>query len=223
MSDWLSYTLSDFLLFSPETYYRLLELHNEALWPAQLLALALGGVLFVLLLNGRGRAAALILAGFWLWVAWAYLLQRYETINWAARYAAFAFALEALLIAAFALTGRTAGRGRDAAARAGLGLLAFALLAQPLIGPALGRPWTQVEVFGLAPDPTVAGAIGALFVLTRRAPWLLLAIPLLWCALTGATLWAMGSPEAPLMPSIGMLAIALAAYRHIATDRAKPA
>ena len=33
MSEWWTYTLSDFLLFSPRTYYRLFELHHRALWP----------------------------------------------------------------------------------------------------------------------------------------------------------------------------------------------
>ena len=34
MSEWWSYSPSDFLLFSARTYYRLFEIHNAALWPA---------------------------------------------------------------------------------------------------------------------------------------------------------------------------------------------
>ena len=45
MSDWLSYTPSDFLLFSARTYYRLFELYNRAIWPGQILALMLGLVI----------------------------------------------------------------------------------------------------------------------------------------------------------------------------------
>ena len=37
-------------------------------------------------------------AACWLWVAWAYLLVRYDTINWAASYFAFGFAIEAALL-----------------------------------------------------------------------------------------------------------------------------
>ncbi len=40
MPDWSTYRLEDFLLFSPRTYYRLFELHNAAVWPGQVLALA---------------------------------------------------------------------------------------------------------------------------------------------------------------------------------------
>ena len=42
MSEWWTYSLSDFLMFSPRTYYRLFELYNAAIWPAQLVAIALG-------------------------------------------------------------------------------------------------------------------------------------------------------------------------------------
>ena len=35
MSEWWTYSLSDFLLFSPRTYYRLFELYNLAIWPTQ--------------------------------------------------------------------------------------------------------------------------------------------------------------------------------------------
>ena len=101
MSEWWTYSLSDFLLFSPRTYYRLFELYNSAIWPLQLVSLALGVAILGLLLREavwRGRAIAAVLAGCWLWVAWAYFLKRYETINWAAEYVAIGFAVEALLL-----------------------------------------------------------------------------------------------------------------------------
>jgi hypothetical protein len=161
MSEWWTYSLSDFLLFSPRIYYRLFELYNAAIWPLQILALALGAAIFGLLLGGvawRGRAIAAILAACWLWVAWAYFLQRYDTINWAASYFAAGFAAEAMLIS---WTGIIRDRlvfrsGRDAAGKAGRCILLFALVVFPLIGPLVGRPWTQVEVFGVTPDPTSA-------------------------------------------------------------------
>ena len=42
MSEWWTYRPSDFLLFSPRTYYRLFELYNAEVWPGHVLALALG-------------------------------------------------------------------------------------------------------------------------------------------------------------------------------------
>ena len=45
MAEWWTYSISDFLLFSPRTYYRLFELYNADLWPAQILAILLGTAL----------------------------------------------------------------------------------------------------------------------------------------------------------------------------------
>ncbi len=42
MPEWWSYGLGDFLLFSPRTYYRLIERYNSGLWPLHLVALAAG-------------------------------------------------------------------------------------------------------------------------------------------------------------------------------------
>ena len=88
MSEWWTYSLSDFLLFSARTYYRLFELYNLVVWPWHVLAIALGlAVLVSWLRRGawQGRSVAVILAICWLFVAWAYLLAHYDTINWAAQ------------------------------------------------------------------------------------------------------------------------------------------
>ena len=101
MSEWWTYSLTNFLLFSPRTYYRLFELTNADVWPLQIVTLALGLAIAFLIWRARawsGRAVAAILAALWLFVAWAYLLERYDTINWAARYFAIGFALQAALL-----------------------------------------------------------------------------------------------------------------------------
>lgn len=216
MSEWSTYSLQDFLLFSPRTYYRLFEIHNRAVWPAQIVAVALGLAVLALTLRGgtrQGRAVATILAACWLWVAWAYLLGRYATINWAAFYLAAAFTAQALLLAWAAWRGRLTPRAdADWAARAGVGLLAFALILQPLLGPLVGRLWAQVELFGIAPDPTIVATLGAALA-AERTPWELVAIPLAWCAISGATAWAMGSPDALVMPVAAVATLALAVWR----------
>jgi hypothetical protein len=222
MGEWWTYSLQDFLLFSPRTYYRLFELHNRAVWPAQVPAMALGLAALALSLRGgvrQGRATAAILAASWLWVAWAYLLERYDTINWLAKYLAAAFTAEALLLAWAALRGRLtvrpdAGRVR----RAGLGVLAFALVLQPLTGPLAGRLWAQVELFGVTPDPTVVATLGVLLT-ADRTRWELLVLPLAWCAVSGATAWAMGSPDAPLMPAAALATLALAGWKALSRSR----
>jgi hypothetical protein len=217
MSEWWTYSLSDFLLFSPRTYYRLLELYNLAVWPWHIVAIGLGAAVLALWLRGpawHGRAVAAILAACWLWVAWAYLLARYDTINWAASYFAVGFAIEAALLvwSGLVLDRLRLRRGLDLANVAGLALFGVALAAWPLIAPLVGRPWLRSEVFGVAPDPTVVATLGVL-IGVERARWELLVIPLIWCAVGGATLWTMQSPEALLMPAAGLLAVVLAGWK----------
>lgn len=218
MSEWWTYSLSDFLLFSPRTYYRLFELYNADVWPAQILSLALGVVILALLRHdwpGRGRMVAAILAGCWIWVAWAFHWQHYATINWAAGYLAAAFALEALLLV---WTGVIRNKLEfdvewPVLQNIGLGLYLFALLVQPLIGILAGRNWMQVEIYGVAPDPTALATLGILLLAAGRASWALVVIPILWCALSGAVQWTMESPDALVMPLAGVAVLFLAGTR----------
>lgn len=216
MSEWWTYSLTDFLLFSPRTYYRLFELYNAAIWPAHLVAFVLGLAILIECRRaneGHGRIIAAILATGWLWVAWAYLLQRYATINWAAVYFAAAFALQALLLIwTGTVRDRLAFRDTSSIGRIGLALFLFALAVQPLARPLLGRDWRQVEIFATAPDPTVVATLGILLTATR-VHWHLLVIPLLWCAVTGLTLRAMEAPDALVTPIAGALALLLAAWK----------
>jgi len=216
MPEWWTYGLSDFLLFSPRTYYRLLQHHNEALWPAQVFSGGLG-LWILLLLRGpsprHSRMISAILAALWAWVGWAFLRQRYATINWAASYAVPLFALEALLF------GWNAARrphiyrpSREAGGLVGISLLVLSLAIYPLLSALFGRPWRQAEVFGITPDPTALGTLGVLM-LTER-PWSLMLVPILWCLLSGATLLAMGSPEAWIQLSAPFVAIGAIAWRR---------
>src|SRR6188472_3588565 len=142
MTEWWTYRLSSFLLFSPRTWFRLHELYNAEIWPAQIVVLARRG-------GGRsGPLVALLLAACWLWVAWAFHLRRYATINFAATWFAAAFAVQAvLLIAIGAVRGRLV-LDANAWRRPGLWLIAFAVLVQPVTGLLAGRSLLQSEYFG---------------------------------------------------------------------------
>lgn len=200
MPEWWTYSVSDFLLFSPRTYYRLIERHNLSLWPVHVAALALGGVVAVLLRRStprRSRAAAAILALLWAWVGWTFLARRYATINWAASYLAWLFLLEVVLLGwLVVLTGRVRFGWRSGArGRLGAALFALALALYPVLAPAVGRGWTQAEVFGIMPDPTALGTLGVILTAegSPHTRWALLAAPLVWCLVGGATLLALAS------------------------------
>jgi hypothetical protein len=216
MSEWWTYRLYDFLLFTPRTYYRLFELYNAAIWPAQLPALALGVALLVLARRtsaSSGRAISGILAAGWLWVAIAFHATRYATINTAAVYLAWMFGLEAVLLLWLGIVrdGLACGRPADPATRIGIAVFLLALLVEPLSAPILGRSWRSAEIFGLAPDPTAVGTLGLLLLATGRRRWLLMVIPVLWCAVTGATLSTMNAPDFWVAPALAVLAVSVAA------------
>ncbi|MFC5085849.1 DUF6064 family protein [Microvirga arabica] len=194
------------------------ELYNRAIWPAQILALLLGLVILWRLHRAgglQGSVVTVILAAGWLWTAWAYLVEHYDTINWAARYFAIGFVTEALLLIwAGVIRSRLSIQPyKDWIGRTGVGLFVFALVVQPLIGSLVGRDWKQAEIFGIAPDPTVLATLGILLTVDEQPRLGLMVIPLIWCALSGATLWTMGSPDAWIMPVAGLGALGLSVYR----------
>jgi hypothetical protein len=221
MSEWWTYTLSDFLLFSPRTYYRLLQRHNEAVWPGQIVTLGLGLALLALIRRSAPRHGPLvsaIVAALWAWVAWGFLWERYATINWAATYFAWMFAVEVLLLGWLGVVrrGLSYDVGRGAACVLGIALLVLSLAVYPALAPLLGRPWRQAEVFGVAPDPTVIATLGVLAAASPRAPRYLLVIPAAWCVVSGATVWAMGQPDALVVAVAGLTGVSLALTRRAA-------
>ena len=199
MPEWWTYRLSDFLMFSRDTYYGLFTRYNQDLWPGQLAALALGVALLALVRpvgKWRDRFAGLILSAGWLVVGYAFHWQRFREINLAASWFAVACWIQAVLLVGSGVPGRRgpAPIGPTRSDSVGVGLLVLGVVIQPLIGPLLGRPWDAMEVFGMAPDPTATATMGLLLV--RRSSRVLLVIPLLWCIVSGATLWTMEAPDA---------------------------
>ena len=166
MSEWWTYGLSDFLMFSPQTYWRLVARHNEAGWPVQVLGQA--AVLALPLLLGRNaawprRIVLLLLALGWAAVGWFFHARLYVEIFLAAPWIAAACAAQALLLAGLALR-HWHGEPNAVLRRSGLMLLAAAAL-YPLLAPLTGHPMREAEVFGWMPDPTALATLGAMCLL----------------------------------------------------------
>lgn len=210
MAEWQTYELADFLMFSPETYYRLIELYNIAVWPWHLATAISFTAVVVMLLRGMTRPAFLLLALFWAVVAWAFFYGRFATILWAAPHFAAAFIMQALLLLIAIsrpgwITFEGAGRMQ---LYPGISMIGFALVGHPLISHLSGRGWSGVEGIGLMPDPTVTATFG-LLLLAVRSPWWLYAVPTLWCMVTGMMLYAMEAPDFWLMPLIAIMTLAI--------------
>ncbi|SDL95783.1 hypothetical protein SAMN05192555_10843 [Franzmannia pantelleriensis] len=199
MSEWWSYRAADFLMFSLRVYERLFVLHNQSLWPAQWLALALGAGLLFALWQSRIEWLRLImpvLAVSWLFVAWAFLWQRYAPINWGIRYVVPLFVLQALLLLALSRWRGLALASRWQAPRVlGLALVTYAVFLHPLSALLHGRSLAGAEVVGLTPDPLAIATLGAAtLVQPARYGWVLMVAPLLWCLISAATLQLLGAP-----------------------------
>lgn len=137
MVDGSTYSLSDFLMFSPRSYWRMVEAYLRDLWPAHLIAYAaaLGAAIVS---RERPRAALLLLAAAWLWVASAFFWQYFAAINLAAPWLAAGYAAQAvLLLAAAALRPRAPPHWGVL-----LGVLAWPL-AEPLALASLGLCWRR--------------------------------------------------------------------------------
>ena len=189
MSEWWTYSLADFLMFSARSYYRQFELMNRELWPLHLLALAAGVLVLACISRprpGGSRVAFAVLTLAWAWVAWAYHAERYADINTGAPWFAVGFGVQAALLGWMALRPPVESRAGVGTRLAQL-IVVAGLAAWPLLALLDGRSWVQAEVFGMAPDPTVVATFGALLV--WRAPWPLWIIPLAWCAISAATLY----------------------------------
>jgi hypothetical protein len=192
METWLSYDLSDLLMFSPRVYYRQLELANAAAWPLHLVTTAVLAAAF---------ASSCLL----------YVLPAFAEIHVAGWYMAALFLGQAAALAGLVLLagGLTIQPGGRLLTWCRTGLVVLITLAYPALAMMSGRSIASAEVFGIAADPT---ALAALIVIAMGARgWqLLLAIPpWLWLAFSASSLWAMDAPEVWIILPVLMLAPAI--------------
>lgn len=218
------YAPADFVPFSAEVYFRLIERVGETFWPLHVPALLLGLAALVLAKRGKSRTAFVLLAVPWAWVGVTFLGQRYAELNWAGSWFAGAFLVQAGVLLSLAATG--AGFERDdgvASGRlaiayyAGLLLAGFGAVIYPVIGPLSGFGPFQAETFGIHPDPTAVATLGiALVALRGVGMWLAALIPMLWCLVTGLTLLVLDAAWAIVPLAAAALSAVLALWKTVA-------
>lgn len=183
MSDWQSYNLENFIPFSPEIYWRLIERINEAFWPLHILTVALGVAALALALRGQTRVALALLAPAWLSSGVIFHFNYYAELNWAAHWFGWGFIAQAVLltaIVAFSRNRQGFGQSRQMSTWIGTAIAVGALLAYPLIA---------AETYGLHPDPTALATLGIVLLSLRGViGGLAMMIPFLWCVISTLTL-----------------------------------
>ena len=170
--------------FTVEQFLGVFERYNEALWPTQIVAYAVGVAFVVLALTKWKRASAVIfgaLAVMWAGMAVGYMWTFFADINPAAKLFGAIFLAQAVLLAVMAVRERNVayGRERDARMWVGLALIVYAMVAYPLLGMAFGHSYPRAPMFGLVPCPTTIFTFGMLL-LAARPKRFLLWLPLVW-------------------------------------------
>lgn len=172
------------LPFTVDQFLDVFRRYNAAVWPAQVVLLALAAVALAYAMLGGARSARrvnAILALLWLWMAIAYHIAFLAAITRVAVVFAIAFAAQAALFAWFALGPRPLEYQPrvDAAGFAGAALVLYALVGYPALGVALAHRYPAAPTFGV-PCPTTIFTFGLLLWCRGSVPWRVVVIPALW-------------------------------------------
>ena len=197
--------------FSSEVFFAELAHYNLVVWPAQILALALGlavvGTTLKPLLTS-GRFVAAVLGAAWLFCGLVYHLGHLALLNFWDYPIGVLFVLQGCLILWAGLVKGRLSPQQTSHRSAGVAIMAFALIGHPAIALAIGRPLTEIAVFGAAPTPTLLFTFGALL---ASGP-----VPALWilpCLLTvpaGVFAFLLPVPEDWSLLPVAAIAVAAA-------------
>lgn len=188
------------LPFTREQFLAVFAGYNEAVWPAQLAAYAIGASILAGLWWRGGRAAsgaiAVGLAAMWLWTGIAYHIVHFARINPAAYLFGALFVLQGLLLLVVAASGRVAFSPRTGVrAWTGWALVVYAMVLYPLAGWMAGEAYPELPMFGITPCPLTLFTFGILLFAAQRVPWWLPAIPLLWSLVGGTAAFLLAIPQ----------------------------
>lgn len=185
------------LPFTREQFLGVFADYNTAVWPAQVIACAIGLAMALALLRPSPAADRLIGAGLalmWAWTGVAYHLLFFAPVNRAALGFGALFVLQGVLFAQVgALRGRLCfGVPDRPSAWLGWGLLAYSSLVYPLLGMWTGHAYPAMPMFGITPCPVTLFTLGMLALTTAPVPRRLLVIPFIWSLVGGSAALVLG-------------------------------
>lgn len=197
------------LPFTREQFFQVLSSYNDDVMPLQIGLVLLGLSAFGAMVVRRrdsDRVISAILAGLWAWMGITYHLMYFREVNPAATLFGIAFLAAAAI---FAWTGVVQRRlvfdGESRARRiAGHVLIAYALVAYPLLSAMLGREFPEMPTFGL-PCPTTIFTFGMLAFLSTPFPRCVFVIPIAWALIGAQAAFLLGVYE-----DLGLLVAGLA-------------
>lgn len=171
--------------FTSAEFYSVFSAYNMAVWPMQILLLALGVLAIVLLVRQRSYSSigiSAILTVLWVWQALAYHLAFFTAIN------PLAYGFSALFMGGAAVFFWQGVVRRKLIfeittgwrIRAGWSLIIFAWFIYPTWTHFAGHRYPAFPTFGL-PCPTTLFTMGLLALLVKPYPRSVLIVPVLWC------------------------------------------
>lgn len=177
------------LPFTSDQFFGVFAAYNEAVWPAQVVLVGLAALALVLVAFPRpwsDRGVSAILALLWAWLALAYHLAFFASINPLAYVFAAVSAAGALVFVWQGVVTRTLRfqLARGARVAVGVALVVFALFIYPAWSVYSGHGYPAMPTFGL-PCPTTLFTMGLLAFLVPPYPRSAFVVPILWC-LVGA-------------------------------------
>jgi hypothetical protein len=206
------------LPFSERDFLEVFRRYNELIWPLQVGFYALGVLLIVLARRGSARSSrwsAGLLALLWGWMGAVYHLRFFASINPAARLFGGIFLLQAAALLYAGLSGRLSFRPRkDPHGLVGWTLIAYALIAYPIVGVMAGHAYPGGATFGL-PCPTTIFTFGLLLWSDRRVPLWIVAIPAAWSIVGVSAAVQLSIPEDYGLPVAAVVAVSLIVEKNL--------
>ena len=211
------YTASNLLMFSPDTYFRIIELYNQSMWPLQFVSLFMGfGLLWVLPrpFPAQKYLVIFILAISWGWVGYGFHYLYFSTINWFAFFYAITFFLQACLILIYGLFNKSLSFSITGSSTKHFGVLflLIGLLIYPMITTAMHGFW-RAEFLGLMAVPTLMVTLGTLLLTQFTPPLLLMILPIISATVGSLSAWTIGSYEAVSVTVIAILSLIITIWR----------
>jgi hypothetical protein len=204
------------LPFDRDALLSLLSRYNEAVWPWQVLWLALAFAALGLLHPAtrtafKTRGVAAILAGLWAWMAVVFHFAFFRTIQPAAWLFGAVSLLQAAGLAWYGVVHD--GFAADASAppapwrtAAAWALIGYALLAYPMLGWEQGLRFPATPTFSV-PGPTTIYTVGLMLLAGPAVPRVLFIVPVLWALVGSMTAMTLGLTQDLMLWLAGIAAV----------------
>ena len=188
--------------FTGDEFFRVFADYNSAIWPAQLVLVALAFLAVLAAVLRTSRVTSAILAALFAWCGIVYHWTWFAAVTPAARVFGALFLFGAIAFAATStrVEFMAANRARIAI---GSAFIAYALAGYPLLASALGHRYPATPTFG-APCPTTIFALGLLMTARPPLPVVTTVAPVLWAAIASTVAFRFG-----VLEDLGLLAAGL--------------